>query len=43
VTSEYSPAEPQAERKHYAAGVGEIAERVTKGRHEAFRLVSTTR
>ena len=43
VTSEYSPAEPQTERKYYAAGVGEIAERVTKGHHEAFRLVSIRR
>jgi hypothetical protein len=43
VTSEYSPAEPQTERKYYAAGVGEIAERVTKGQREAFRLVSIKR
>jgi hypothetical protein len=43
VTSEYSPAEPQTERKYYAAGVGEIAERVTKGHREAFRLVSVRR
>jgi hypothetical protein len=43
VTSEYSPAEPQTERKYYAAGVGEIAERVTKGHREAFRLVGIRR
>ena len=40
VTSEFSPAEPQTERKYYAPGVGEIAEHVVKGHHEAFRLVS---
>jgi hypothetical protein len=40
VTSEFSPAEPQTERKYYAPGVGEIAERVVKGHHEEFRLVS---
>ena len=43
VTSEFSPAEPQTERKYYAAGVGEIAESVVKGHHEAFRLVSLKR
>ena len=40
VTSEFSPAEPQTERKYYAPGVGEIAEHVVKGQHEAFSLVS---
>jgi hypothetical protein len=40
VTSERSPAEPQTEEKYYARGVGEIAERVTKGHHEEFKLVS---
>jgi hypothetical protein len=40
VTSEFSPAEPQTERKYYAPGIGEIAERVVKGHHEQFRLVS---
>jgi hypothetical protein len=40
VTSERSPAEPQTERKYYAPGVGEIAERVVKGHHEEFKLVS---
>jgi hypothetical protein len=43
VTSEFSPAEPQTERKYYAPGVGEIAEHVVKGQHEAFRLVSMKR
>ena len=42
VTSEYSPAEPQTERKYYAPGVGEIAERVVKGGHERFQLVSVS-
>jgi hypothetical protein len=41
-TSERSPVEPQTERKYYAPGVGEIAERVVKGPHEAFELVSIT-
>jgi hypothetical protein len=40
VTSEFSPLEPQTERKYYVAGVGEVAERVVKGHHEEFRLVS---
>jgi hypothetical protein len=42
VTSEKSPAEPQTEQKYYAPGVGEIAERVVKGHHEAFQLVRVT-
>ncbi len=42
VTSEFSPVEPQTERKFYVAGVGEISERVVKGHHEEFRLVSVT-
>jgi hypothetical protein len=40
VTSERSPLEPQTEQKYYAAGVGEVAERVVKGHHEEFALVS---
>lgn len=40
VTSEFSPAEPQTEKKYYAPGVGEIAERVVMGGHEEFKLVS---
>ena len=43
MTSEHSPLEPQTEQKYYAAGVGEIAERVVKGHHEEFELVSKTR
>ena len=42
-TVEWSPVEPQFERKTYVAGVGEIAEKVTQGGHEAFRLVSITK
>jgi hypothetical protein len=40
VTSERSPLEPQTEQKYYAPGVGEVAERVVKGHHEEFKLVS---
>jgi hypothetical protein len=43
VTSEFSPLEPQTEEKYYVAGVGEILERVVKGHHEEFQLVSVTR
>jgi hypothetical protein len=42
VTSEFSPLEPQTEEKYYVAGVGEILERVVKGHHEEFQLVSLT-
>ena len=42
VTSEFSPLEPQTEKKYYVAGVGEVAERVVKGHHEEFRLVRIT-
>jgi hypothetical protein len=42
ITSEFSPLEPQTERKYYAPGIGEIAERVVKGHHEEFELVSVT-
>ena len=43
VTSEFSPLEPQTERKYYVAGIGEIMERVVKGHHEQFQLVSVTK
>jgi hypothetical protein len=39
-TSEWSPADPQFEKRYYAPGVGEIAERVVQGGHEGFKLVS---
>jgi hypothetical protein len=42
VTLERSPLEPQTEKKYYAPGVGEVKERVVKGHHEAFELVSVT-
>ncbi len=42
VTSEFSPLEPQTEQKYYVAGLGEAAERVVKGHHEEFQLVSAT-
>lgn len=42
VTSDFSPLEPQTEHKYYAAGIGEISERVVKGHHEEFQLVSVT-
>jgi hypothetical protein len=42
VTSDFSPLEPQTEHKFYAAGIGEISEKVVKGHHEAFELVSVT-
>lgn len=38
-TIEWSPVEPQLEKKYYAAGVGEIAEQVVAGGHERFELV----
>ena len=43
VTSEFSPLEPQTEQKYYVAGLGEVAERVVKGKPEQFQLVSVTR
>jgi hypothetical protein len=42
VTDEWSPVEPQIERKWYVAGVGEIKERVTAGGLEQFELVKVT-
>jgi hypothetical protein len=42
-TDEWSPVEPQTERKNYVAGVGEIEERVTAGGHEQFELVRIDR
>jgi hypothetical protein len=41
-TIEWSPVEPQLEKKFYAAGVGEIQEQVVRGGHERFQLVSVT-
>jgi hypothetical protein len=42
VTSEFSPLEPQTERKYYVSGLGEVKERVVKGHHEEFQLVGVT-
>jgi hypothetical protein len=42
VTVEWSPVEPQLEKKVYAAGLGEIKEHVTQGGHERFVLASVT-
>jgi hypothetical protein len=42
ITSERSPLEPQTEKKYYVPGIGEVAERVVKGHHEEFELVSVT-
>jgi hypothetical protein len=41
-TVEWSPVEPQLEKKYYAAGVGEIQEQVVQGGHERFQLVAIT-
>jgi hypothetical protein len=43
VTSEFSPLEPQTERKYYVAGLGEVAEKVVKGHREEFALMNVTR
>jgi hypothetical protein len=42
VTIEWSPVEPQLEKKYYASGLGEVKEVVTQGGHEGFQLVSVT-
>jgi hypothetical protein len=42
VSSERSPLEPQTEQKYDARGLREIEERVVRGHHEVFRLVSVT-
>lgn len=42
ITVEWSPVEPQLERKVYADGVGEVAEQVIQGGHERFELVDVT-
>jgi hypothetical protein len=35
-TVEWSPVEPQLEKKFYAAGIGDIQEQVILGGHERF-------
>jgi len=42
-TIEWSPVEPQLEKKWYVAGVGEIREQVVAGGHEQFELLKVTR
>jgi hypothetical protein len=42
VTLEWSPVEPQFERKYYVKGIGEVKEQVTQGGHESFELVRVT-
>jgi hypothetical protein len=42
VTAEWSPVEPQLEKKYYAAGTGEVQEQVVQGGHERFQLVDVT-
>jgi hypothetical protein len=42
-TEEWSPVEPQTERKYYVAGVGDVEENVVAGGHERFDLVSVTK
>jgi hypothetical protein len=41
-TIEWSPVEPQFEKKYYVTGIGEVMEQVTQGGHERFELVSLT-
>jgi hypothetical protein len=41
-TIEWSPVEPQLEKKYYAAGAGEIQEQVVAGGQERFQLVRVT-
>lgn len=43
VTVEWSPVEPQLEKKYYVLGIGEVKEQVVQGGHERFQLVSVTR
>ena len=41
-TIEWSPVEPQLEKKYYAVGIGEVMEKVVAGGHEQFQLVKVT-
>jgi hypothetical protein len=43
VTVEWSPVEPQLEKKLYVRGIGEVEERVIAGGQESFRLTHITR
>jgi hypothetical protein len=42
VTVEWSPVEPQLEKKLYVRGLGEVEEEVIAGGHERFRLTRVT-
>jgi hypothetical protein len=42
VTIEWSPVEPQLEKKYYVAGLGEIKEEVVAGGHEQFQLAKVS-
>ncbi len=42
VTLEWSPVEPQLEKKYYVAGIGEVQEHLVQGGHERFDLVRVT-
>jgi hypothetical protein len=42
VTIEWSPVEPQLEKKYYVADLGEVKERVVQGGHEHFELINVT-
>jgi len=42
VTLEWSPVEPQLEKKYYVAGIGEVQEHLVQGGHEHFELVRVT-
>jgi hypothetical protein len=42
VTIEWSPVEPQLEKKYYVAGIGDVMEQVVQGGHELFRLAKVT-
>ena len=43
VTVEWSPVEPQLEKKYYVAGIGEVKEEVVQGGHEQFQLAKVIR
>jgi hypothetical protein len=43
VTIEWSPVEPQLEKKYYVAGIGEVMEEVVAGGHEEFQLLRVSR
>src|SRR5262249_10036545 len=43
VTIEWSPVEPQLEKKYYVAGIGEVMEKVVAGGPEQFELAKLTR